>query len=122
MEGRTCGPCQACCRAKQIPALQLPAWTDCPHQRPAGCGIYAERPEGCRRYTCAWVDGWGEADDRPDLLGVLFEMAPGPFSGLQVRGIELKPAAADGPRARQRIEAWAELGARVRVLRQGEVA
>ncbi|RMG08603.1 MAG: hypothetical protein D6731_21560 [Planctomycetota bacterium] len=117
MGARACGPCQGCCHVKEIPSLGKPAGRDCRHQGPAGCAVYADRPRGCRRYTCAWIDGWGAEGDRPDLLGVLFEMAPGPFGGLEVRGVELAPGAGDGPAARARLRSWEEVGARVRLQR-----
>jgi hypothetical protein len=117
---RSCGPCQACCAAKEIPAAASPPWTPCQHQCSAGCAIYDRRPAGCAAYTCAWVDGWGrEREDRPDRLGVLFEMAPGPVGGLEVRAIEVRAGALEGVEAQARLESWATSGVRLTLLRQG---
>lgn len=38
-----------------------------------GCRIYADRPLLCSNYRCAWLQGRGAEEDRPDLSGVLVE-------------------------------------------------
>ena len=120
MSERSCGACQACCHAKRIPVVPSPAWSDCPHQGEAGCGIYAERPRGCAAYTCAWVDGWGrEREDRPDRLGLLFELAPGPVGGLEVRALELRAGALDSADGQARVASWSARGVVVDVVRCG---
>lgn len=64
--GRECGSCHACCRYTSIPALEKAPNILCKHWD-GGCTIYAERPEVCRGFFCAWRvmpnldDGW-----RPD--------------------------------------------------------
>lgn len=119
MTQRTCGSCQACCHVKAIPDF-MAAFADCSHQCAEGCGIYESRPTGCRRYTCAWVDGWGDETDRPDLLGILFEVAPGPVGGLAVRGVETRPEGSGNDTAQRHLADWEALRAQVSVLRYGE--
>lgn len=37
------------------------------------CMIYEGRPESCKSYRCAWLDGHGEKEDRPDKSGVVID-------------------------------------------------
>lgn len=71
--GRSCGECQMCCEVLTIEQLQKPRNTVCRHQCEAGCAIYESRPEPCARYHCAWLDGFGLDEDRPDKSGLFFE-------------------------------------------------
>lgn len=74
---RTCGGCTACCRALAIPELDKPSATPCRHEqpalagRPAGCGIYATRPETCRGFRCLWLAGALPQGERPDRSGLI---------------------------------------------------
>lgn len=41
-------------------------------QTPEGsCSIYTKRPAVCQAFTCAWMEGVGAPNDRPNQLGVL---------------------------------------------------
>jgi Fe-S-cluster containining protein len=51
--GRECGKCHACCRYTSIPALGKAPNILCEHWK-NGCTIYAERPDVCRGFFCAW--------------------------------------------------------------------
>jgi len=69
--GRSCGPCQACCRllpVRDMPGGAKPANTRCRHQRYGkGCGIYADRPPSCQVFACRWLtDPMTEGLPRPD--------------------------------------------------------
>lgn len=45
----------------------------CPWRSPlGGCRDYDHRPESCRAFRCAWLDGALESRDRPDLSGIVF--------------------------------------------------
>ena len=72
---RRCSECTVCCTVKGIGELQKPAGQHCPHMAPEGtsCLIYGRHPRSCRGYYCAWRKGFLGADERPDLIGVLFE-------------------------------------------------
>ena len=49
-----------------------PECTDCQHLCEHGCGIYAERPEVCRGFSCLWLLAMSDFPEcRPDRLGVL---------------------------------------------------
>jgi len=97
----------------------MAAFTDCDHQCEAGCASYGSRPDGCRHYTCAWIDGWGAKSDRPDRLGLIFEVAPGPVGGLAVRGVETRPGGLDSDAAQAHLDDWRALRAQVSVQRYG---
>ncbi len=56
MTARQCGTCTLCCKVMGITALQKPAGRWCPHCAAAkGCAIYAERPQECATFACAWL-------------------------------------------------------------------
>lgn len=76
--GRTCGDCQMCCTTFPIHALEKPAFTRCPNQCEAGCSIYNNRPVECRQFVCMWLNGIFDERDRPDRLGVLFDIMTEP--------------------------------------------
>lgn len=114
---RQCEGCQACCEAKKIPALNLSAWQSCPHQSSTGCANYSQRPDGCRYYTCVWVDGWGTEKQRPDRIQMIFELAAGPFGGMEVRGIELKARAEDTPSVKEALQDWIHSGVKLSILK-----
>lgn len=56
--------------------LSKAAWLDCDHLCSAGCGVYEERFSICKAFRCVWLQGQYEDSDRPDLLGVLFNVRP----------------------------------------------
>jgi len=53
---RRCSGCTACCHWLERP--DAPAGEPCPHlaagNADARCGIYADRPDVCRRFWCLW--------------------------------------------------------------------
>jgi len=60
---RACGDCAICCKLIPISGDDIDCAADewCRHARPGrpegGCSIWAERPEQCRAYVCAWAQG-----------------------------------------------------------------
>ncbi len=68
---RTCGDCQACCTVLPIKQLDKPAGTPCPKLCVQGCSIHKTRPEVCRDWNCAWINGQLGPNDRPDKSGVV---------------------------------------------------
>lgn len=71
--GRECGECSVCCRTVGVPELEKPPGRACEHLSSGGCGVYGERPDGCRAYACSWKLGLAELEDRPDRAGGLLE-------------------------------------------------
>ena len=65
----------------EVPQLGKPGGTRCPHQAERGCSIYAERPEPCRNFKCAWRANSGLTHERPDKLGVFLCFVPTPQFG-----------------------------------------
>lgn len=85
---RNCGECIACCSYLKIPELDKKGLEHCRHlklsdpvqegilQLSSGCnncGIYDDRPEVCRKYSCLWLAGYGKDEDRPDKSLVLID-------------------------------------------------
>lgn len=53
---KTCGSCTLCCKLMGVEELAKPMGVACVHCRPGkGCGIYADRPTGCRAFECVWL-------------------------------------------------------------------
>lgn len=67
---RSCGSCSLCCKVMSIPELEKPAGSWCPNVRLGsscgGCAIYETRPESCRSFACAWLDGFLPENLKPD--------------------------------------------------------
>jgi len=75
---RKCGSCTGCCRAPSLEAPPAkPFLKVCPELatgKKRGCGIYDTRPQGCRDYSCHWLqNGFLERKHRPDKIGVIFD-------------------------------------------------
>ena len=96
---RSCGDCSACCTVLAINALGKPADTECKHDC-NGCVIYESRPDGCRSYRCAWLEGELSDGDRPDEVGLVVDSGNSQIFKLMW-----------GPRARVARELWPGGGA-----------
>ena len=99
---RTCGTCRVCCSVPDIPEINKPLDEPCPKLEPdlrkPGCSIYGTRPEVCRDFRCAWLSGLGEARDRPDRSGVLWQPLEMPDGGPGLGIVEVQKGALDIPR------------------------
>jgi len=73
---RHCGDCTACCTAVGVAELSKAPHVRCPHMQ-LRCTIYAERPKGCKDYSCGWLQGGYSARDRPDKCGLIMEATVG---------------------------------------------
>jgi len=92
-QARRCGPCSLCCSVLRVDELAKPAGIPCENlQAGAGCGIHPSRPEICRSYRCAWLEGRFEEPDRPDRLGALVDFLPR-GGGLELVIVEARPDA-----------------------------
>jgi len=74
MKNRCCGPCTACCFSQAVGEINKPAFESCPHVGQDGCAIYNKRPSGCRAWSCLWRLGLLTNKDRPDSLGIVFDV------------------------------------------------
>jgi hypothetical protein len=75
-----CGECTACCHVMGVNSLHKPFNVDCVHLTAKRCSIYATRPPECSGFECLWRVGgfdlrwFGEADYRPDKLGIVMNL------------------------------------------------
>lgn len=107
-----CGDCQACCEVIAIEAFGgKENYQKCQHQCETGCGVYAERPDECKRYYCMWQQGYisGGPDMRPDKLGVLVDFRPanGNRTGNVVEAMvfwETRPGALKEPKVKELMQ------------------
>jgi hypothetical protein len=74
VSGKSCGSCTVCCTVMGVPELKKRPWQQCPHVVAGqGCGIYAERPIGCRQFICGWLlDPNMGPDLKPENCHVVF--------------------------------------------------
>jgi hypothetical protein len=74
---RECGTCTLCCRLIGVASLNKPEGEMCKHCTGTGCGIYDQRPLGCRQWMCGWKrdeDGHMFGDElRPDRCGFIID-------------------------------------------------
>lgn len=68
---RACDGCTVCCTLPDIPEVDSPPYVPCRHQGECGCGIYAERPQVCRDFSCEWLRGNAPEWMKPDVCGVM---------------------------------------------------
>jgi hypothetical protein len=74
--GRVCGECNACCKTYSVTGVGRDSTGWCEHcDLGKGCAIYEARPDVCQYFTCAWLNGTGVEDWRPDRLGVMIDVA-----------------------------------------------
>ncbi|HEX4147050.1 MAG TPA: hypothetical protein VHY91_26365 [Pirellulales bacterium] len=71
--GRVCGECTACCTVLTVHELKKGSFQQCPHDC-GRCVIYDTRPRSCRSWSCSWLLGRIEGDERrrPDKIGLIF--------------------------------------------------
>jgi len=76
LPARVCGDCDACCTVLQVKELAKPGGVPCLQLREQGpgCSIHATRPGICRSYTCLWLSGGLDEEDRPDKLGAILDV------------------------------------------------
>lgn len=73
---RACAGCTMCCKLLSIEELDKPMGVLCRHaQNGRGCGIYEQRPWGCRAFECLWLstpevpDYWRPEQSKMVLAG-----------------------------------------------------
>lgn len=55
---RQCGSCNLCCDILEVAAVDKPVNQLCRHwETGKGCTIYDRRPQMCRSFSCAWLQG-----------------------------------------------------------------
>lgn len=121
---RQCGHCTACCTVLEVSELSKPAGVKCLHvgqdeNLDHGCLIHHIRPDGCRKWNCAWRMGTGSLTDRPDISGIVLDVTRGNarFPALVAR--EAWPDTFEGPEGQGLLKRLVEDGNMV-ILIQGD--
>ena len=69
---RQCGSCNACCDILEVAAAEKPVNQLCRHWHAGtGCTIYDRRPQMCRSFVCAWLQGHLDDDWFPAKSGII---------------------------------------------------
>lgn len=68
-----CGDCTVCCEILPVMEFDKPLFQKCEYAD-RGCAVYADRPESCHKYSCAWLQMKEVGLElRPDKCGTIFE-------------------------------------------------
>jgi Pyruvate/2-oxoacid:ferredoxin oxidoreductase delta subunit len=115
-----CGECTAYCTALAVSDLEKPMNSPCKYEMHGkGCSIYTlpQRPAECASYQCLWrqanAKGAAEAHNRPDVLGVIFDIGlHGITEGIPtITAREVIPGALESQKVQLMIELFAKEGA-----------
>jgi Fe-S-cluster containining protein len=69
---RQCGSCSACCTLLEVTDVGKSANEWCKHcDAGNGCTIYDDRPQMCRSFSCAWLQGHLSDDWYPERAGLV---------------------------------------------------
>lgn len=118
MDQRECGECKACCVVFDIDELGKRAGVKCEHLCSNGCSRYETRPVTCRAYRCAWLDGYGDDEMRPDRSGIVYDLRDrADQQGKYIFVMEAQPGGL--ARARGAIDELAKSGVPVVTARAG---
>jgi hypothetical protein len=117
---RKCAECQLCCKLLPVEEIGKAAGHRCKHQKfGVGCSIYANRPTGCRLWSCLWLINEMDTADlgRPDRTHYVIDMMPDvlgiddqKFPAMQVWCDPKYPDAHRDPALRRLIQRWAAKG------------
>lgn len=103
MAGRQCGGCTECCTVLGVPELGKAFYKECQHEGDHGCLRYANRPQKCRNFSCQWLLGVMGVEDRPDKLGVIFDVTAGGSLGQIPVAVEVRQGSSLEGRAQEVI-------------------
>lgn len=91
-----CGGCNVCCSHLEVQTLCKAAGAKCRHISGTECGIYAHRPDECRRFRCLWLAAMTRHEHlRPDRSGLLMYPDRHPEVGRIILCHELQEGAFD---------------------------
>jgi|SRR6056300_780454 len=76
---RNCGECNVCCVVPEMTVadhgFSKKSFVRCPKLSgiisDKQCTIYKDRPTKCSQFTCLWIKGFGNENDRPDKNNLL---------------------------------------------------
>lgn len=70
---RSCDSCTSCCYNTRVLELNKPERVLCINCKDSACAIYENRPESCRSFSCAWLQGEMFDIQKPNLSGMMVE-------------------------------------------------
>ncbi len=118
--GRECGSCTMCCKVLAIPEMPKAAGVWCAKAVPGkGCGIYENRPQGCRTFYCHWMTNrnWGP-EWKPERAKFVLHAGTGGAGG-KLMILSVDPSFPNGWTKSpyfETIKSWAKDGAAERRL------
>ncbi len=69
---RQCGSCNCCCDILEVTAVEKPVNELCKYwETGTGCTIYDRRPQMCRSFACAWLQGHFDDDWFPEKARIV---------------------------------------------------
>ena len=69
---RQCGSCTSCCTLLEVTEVGTAVNEWCKHcEAGKGCTIYDQRPQMCRSFSCAWLQGDVDDDWYPEKAGIV---------------------------------------------------
>ncbi len=72
LQVRECGSCTACCTLLEVTDAGKGVNEWCQHcVAGKGCSIYEKRPQMCRSFSCAWLQGHLDDDWYPETAGMV---------------------------------------------------
>lgn len=75
--GRSCGTCSLCCTTMEVSEIPKEKHVKCGDLSPLGrCGIYATRPDSCRKFRCLWLSGFLPLDLLPSKVRAVANTNP----------------------------------------------
>ena len=126
---RTCGECIVCCVYPRITELNKPRLTHCknlnllePIQKDQvqysssinNCKVYGNRPLTCSGYSCFWLLGYGDEDDRPDKSGILVDKINSIENAIECR--QVWPDSANTFEGKETIKRMAKLSGEAAIV------
>jgi hypothetical protein len=73
---RQCGSCNLCCDVLEVTAVGKPVNQLCTHWATGkGCTIYHQRPQMCRSFSCAWLQGHLGDEWYPETAGIVMHFS-----------------------------------------------
>ena len=110
-----CGECTVCCTLSVVSELNKKAGEHCFNCINNGCSIYEKRPQVCKDFECAYLQGGNNIELRPDKCGVMFfKKSERIFCGTLVPDVPVTDL------AKRQIASFKEQGYSVVMLKLGE--
>ena len=109
-----CGECTVCCTLSVVKELDKKGWETCKFCD-KGCSIYNKRPQECKDFECAYLQGGKDVELRPDKCGIMFfKNNDNIFTGVLVPGVEVTD------KAKGQIRSFNDQGISVVLFKKGE--